>query len=89
MATYKRLARRAGAAGCVLLKNDRGALLLTRGGSVALFERFGYEYYKSGVGSGGMVNAAYVVGIADEDQDNRAESGSYLLTETEETISVS
>ncbi len=77
MAAYRRLARRAGAEGCVLLKNDRGALPLPRGGSVALFGRFGYEYYKSGVGSGGMVNAAYVTGIA----DGLRESGAVALNE--------
>lgn len=78
MAAYRRLARRAGAEGCVLLKNDDGALPLASGGSVALFGRFGYEYYKSGVGSGGMVNTAYVIGIAEA----LRESGAVTLNES-------
>ena len=153
---YALLARQTAAEGCVLLKNDSGALPLQKGDHIAVFGRSAWNYYKSGLGSGGMVNTAYVVSILDalqklpeitleesvleacrewirsnpvdeghgwgtvpwsqqempvtdelvrmaqdgnctaalviigrtagEDQDNSAEPGSYLLTETEEQM---
>lgn len=50
--------------GVVLLKND-GALPLKKGGTAAVFGRIQLHYYKSGTGSGGMVNVSRVVGITD------------------------
>lgn len=50
--------------GLVLLKND-GALPLKKGGTAAVFGRIQLHYYKSGTGSGGMVNVSRVVGITD------------------------
>lgn len=50
--------------GLVLLKND-GALPLKNGGTAAVFGRIQLHYYKSGTGSGGMVNVSRVVGITD------------------------
>ena len=151
---YAALARQAAAEGCVLLENEEQALPLREGERVAVFGRMAFHYYKSGLGSGGLVNTRYVVGILDalkecetvhldeklmgiyedwiqenpydegqgwgrvpwcqkemevteemldcardndvsliiigrtagEDQDNKAEAGSYCLTETEEDM---
>lgn len=62
---YAALARQAAAEGCVLLKNDNNALPLRKGDRVAVFGRSAFRYYKSGLGSGGLVNTRYVVGILD------------------------
>ena len=62
---YAALARRAAAEGCVLLKNTKHALPLKEGESVSVFGRIQFDYYKSGTGSGGLVNTRYVVGILD------------------------
>ena len=62
---YAALARQAAAEGCVLLKNDNEALPLRKGDKVAVFGRIAFHYYKSGLGSGGLVNTKYVVGILD------------------------
>lgn len=56
-------ARRAAAEGCVLLKNNNDTLPLRKGDRVALFGRIAFSYYKSGLGSGGLVNVKYVVDI--------------------------
>lgn len=62
---YAALARQAAAEGAVLLKNDGQVLPLKEGEKLAVFGRTQFEYYKSGTGSGGMVNTKYVVGILD------------------------
>ena len=61
---YASLARQAAAEGCVLLKNDNSTLPLKEGDRVAVFGRIAHTYYKSGLGSGGLVNTRYVVGIS-------------------------
>ncbi len=63
MADYAKIARQAGGEGAVLLKNDRQALPLRPADRVAVFGRIQNAYYKSGTGSGGLVNTAYTVGI--------------------------
>lgn len=60
---YAALARQAAAEGTVLLKNDRNALPLAAGSRIALFGRAQFHYYKSGTGSGGLVNTRRVVDI--------------------------
>ena len=65
MDKYKAVARKMVAEGCVLLKNDSDALPLKTGEKVALFGRCAFNYYKSGLGSGGLVNTKYTVGILD------------------------
>ncbi len=50
------------AEGIVMLENN-GCLPLKKGTSVALFGRMQDHYYKSGTGSGGMVNVKHVVTI--------------------------
>ena len=62
---YAACARQAAAEGIVLLKNDREALPLNRGDRIAVFGINQFHYYKSGNGSGGMVNTAYEVSILD------------------------
>lgn len=49
--------------GIVMLKNDNGALPLEKGREIALFGRIQLHYYKSGTGSGGLVNVSKVTGI--------------------------
>lgn len=51
--------------GVVLLKNEGNALPLGKNESIAVFGRIQLHYYKSGTGSGGMVNVSKVVGITD------------------------
>lgn len=155
MKDYAAKAREAAAEGIVLLRNEGKTLPLSSGTKAAVFGRSQFNYYKSGTGSGGLVNTSYVVGILDaleadeeiqvnedvkaayetwlkdhpfnagagwasepwfqeempldeklvqdaaavsdvalivigrtagEDQDNKAEAGSYLLTEAEEQM---
>ena len=62
---YEKTAREMAAEGLVLLKNDNKALPLKQGETVSVFGRMQNHYYKSGTGSGGMVNVARVVGILD------------------------
>lgn len=62
---YEALARRAAAEGCVLLENKNHALPLRDGDKVSVFGRSAFRYYKSGLGSGGLVNTRYVTGILD------------------------
>lgn len=59
---YAAKAREAVADGIVMLCND-GVLPLTGAHKVALFGRTQMNYYKSGTGSGGLVNTTYVTGI--------------------------
>ena len=56
---YASIARKTQAEGVVMLENRDGALPLPAGTRVALFGRSQFQYYKSGTGSGGMVNTAY------------------------------
>ena len=49
--------------GIVLLKNDQNLLPLS--GKINLFGRIQFNYYKSGTGSGGLVNTPYVYSLFD------------------------
>lgn len=60
---YAKKAREAVAEGIVMLENHGGILPLAKDCRIALFGRSQFNYYKSGTGSGGMVNTAYVIGI--------------------------
>ena len=62
---FTRLVRQAVAEGVTLLKNDGEVLPLAEGTKIALFGRSQFNYYKSGTGSGGMVNVSKVTGITD------------------------
>ncbi len=48
-----------------MLKNDNNALPLDASEEIAVFGRIQLHYYKSGTGSGGMVNVSRVTGIID------------------------
>ena len=60
---YKDAAVRVACDGAVLLKNDKNALPVAKNAKVALFGRMQGNYYKSGTGSGGMVNVSHVYDI--------------------------
>ncbi|MBO4705262.1 MAG: glycoside hydrolase family 3 protein [Spirochaetaceae bacterium] len=51
--------------GCVLLENKKSILPLKKDAKIAIFGRAQLNYYKSGTGSGGMVNVSEVIGITD------------------------
>ena len=76
---YATLARQAAAEGCVLLENEKQALPLREGESVAVFGRMAFHYYKSGTGSGGMVIVTKVVNILDGLIDNGIKVNEKLL----------
>lgn len=63
MQQYALCARQAAADGIVLLRNEGHVLPLSAGTKIALFGRAQFHYYKSGTGSGGMVNTEYVTGV--------------------------
>jgi beta-glucosidase len=65
MDNYAALVRQAAAEGCVLLRNEEKALPINKGERVSVFGRIQFHYYKSGTGSGGLVNTTYVTGILD------------------------
>ena len=62
---YRNLARQTVAEGQVLLENRDNVLPLKKGSKVAVFGRMQSHYYKSGTGSGGMVNVNRVYSILD------------------------
>lgn len=65
--------------GIVMLKNENNALPLDTDKEVAVFGRIQFHYYKSGTGSGGMVNVTKVVNILDELIDNGVKVNEKLL----------
>ena len=65
--------------GIVMLKNENNALPLDTDKEVAVFGRIQFHYYKSGTGSGGMVNVTKVVNILDGLIDNGAKVNEKLL----------
>ena len=62
---YCAAARSAVAEGQVLLRNEGQVLPIPKGTHLAVFGRMQLNYYKSGTGSGGMVNVDRVVSILD------------------------
>ncbi len=63
VSAYAKTARQAVAEGIVMLRNENHVLPLPAGEKIALFGRGQFNYYKSGTGSGGLVNTSYVTGI--------------------------
>ncbi len=61
---YLEKAAQVNAEGAVLVRNQ-GGLPLDKNKETAVFGRIQLDYYKSGTGSGGMVNVAKVTGITD------------------------
>ena len=62
---YSEKAVQSVAEGCVLLRNEGKVLPFRKDEKVAVFGRIQLDYYKSGTGSGGMVNVSHVVGITE------------------------
>lgn len=62
---YSKTARLAAAESAVLLRNESNALPILAGENVAVFGRIQFNYYRSGTGSGGMVNVPYETNILD------------------------
>ena len=72
MGKYRTLARKVAAESCVLLKNDAQTLPIRKGSRVSLFGRIALHYYKSGTGSGGLVNVKRAVGILDALKEDKS-----------------
>ena len=73
---YARTARAVAAEGVVMLRNEGAVLPLGEKEKIALFGRGQFHYYKSGTGSGGMVNTSYVTGIREA-----LENSSFVLNQ--------
>lgn len=67
---YSKVVRQAVAEGQVLLKNENHVLPLKEYTQAAVFGRIQFHYYKSGTGSGGMVNVNKVTGILEALQES-------------------
>lgn len=65
--------------GIVMLKNEHQALPLKPNEEIALFGRIQFHYYKSGTGSGGMVNVSKVTNIVDGLQESGVKLNQELL----------
>lgn len=83
---YAEVARKMVAEGSVLLKNDGAVLPVAEGTKVAVFGRIQFHYYKSGSGSGGMVNTPYVISILDALKEEKLELNKNVLTAYEKWI---
>ncbi len=79
---YEEKAREAIAEGCVLIKNDKQTLPLKKGEKISIFGRMQSHYYKSGTGSGGMVNVSKVYTIV----DGLEESGHVIINKNLQKI---
>ncbi len=62
---YAAKARETVGEGAVLLRNENHALPFEKGAKVAVFGRSQFNYYKSGTGSGGLVNTGRVPNITE------------------------
>ncbi|HAE51747.1 MAG TPA: beta-glucosidase, partial [Ruminococcus sp.] len=62
---YLETAIQTAAEGIVMLENKNNALPLKNNEKISVFGRIQLHYYKSGTGSGGMVNVSKVTGILD------------------------
>ena len=74
--------RKAAAQGTVLLKNDGQVLPFQKGECIAVFGRSQIDTYRSGTGSGGLVNAPYAVNLTAGLQNSgmvTVESGMFKL----------
>lgn len=84
---FAKVARQAVAEGVVLLKNEAKVLPLKEGTKVAIFGRSQFNYYKSGTGSGGMVNTRYVTGVYEAiEEDGSFEINSKLRSTYENWV---
>lgn len=62
---FAQFGRKVAAEGAVLLKNEHSTLPILKDERVAVFGRIQNSYYKSGTGSGGLVNVDYTISILD------------------------
>lgn len=76
---YLKTAAQVVSEGIVMLKNDNDALPLKPDEEIALFGRIQLHYYKSGTGSGGMVNVSKITGILDGLQESGVSVNEELL----------
>ena len=76
---YLKTAAQVVSEGIVMLKNDNDALPLNPDDEIALFGRIQLHYYKSGTGSGGMVNVSKITGIPDGLRENGVSVNEELL----------
>lgn len=76
---YLKTAAQVVSEGIVMLKNDNDALPLNSDDEIALFGRIQLHYYKSGTGSGGMVNVSKITGIPDGLLENGVSVNEELL----------
>lgn len=76
---YLKTAAQVVSEGIVMLKNDNDALPLNPDDEIALFGRIQLHYYKSGTGSGGMVNVSKITGIPDGLLENGVSINEELL----------
>lgn len=67
------------AEGIVMLKNENNTLPVNTDEEIAVFGRIQLHYYKSGTGSGGMVNVSKVTGIVDGLLENGAKLNEDVL----------
>ena len=78
---YLKTAAQVVSEGIVMLKNEHQALPLKPHEEIALFGRIQFHYYKSGTGSGGMVNVSKVTNIVDGLQESGIKLNQELLDE--------
>ena len=76
---YLKTAAQVVSEGIVMLKNEHQALPLKPHEEIALFGRIQFHYYKSGTGSGGMVNVSKVTNIVDGLQESGIKLNQELL----------
>ena len=76
---YLKTAAQVVSEGIVMLKNEHQALPLKPHEEIALFGRIQFHYYKSGTGSGGMVNVSKVTNIVDGMQESGIKLNQELL----------
>ena len=76
---YLETAAKAVSEGIVMLRNDNEALPLRKDEIISVFGRIQLHYYKSGTGSGGMVNVSKVTGIVDGLLENGVNLNEELL----------
>ena len=81
---YEDLARQTVGEGIVLLKNEDHILPLSEDCRLAVFGRMQNNYYKSGTGSGGMVNVPVVHSIIDVLKEEKISLNRELLSVYEE-----
>lgn len=68
----EKISKKAASEGIVLLKNEKNVLPLKKGETVSVFGRIQRDYYKSGTGSGGLVNVKHKSNILDSLRNSKS-----------------